>query len=320
MATPLPAARRTEVSRVMATNQRSAKRRVEALLARSWQPGRRGRVAVLCYHSIHPTLPFASATPRLFREHLRWLGEHCDVVSLSALTACARSRSDARPLVAITFDDGYEDNYTHAYPALVDAKFPATIFVTTGLIAAEPDVIRTFCDLYDVAPGDVTGLSWEQMREMQRRGVEFGAHTHTHPNLAYIGATRALAEIRTSKSMLEDRLERPVTSFAYPFGKPRFHFDARTVGVVAGLGFENAVAIHYRGVRPGDDKLRIPRFAVTNDPVDVLAAKIHGKLDVLGLWQELAPLSIARLVANDPSLQPDARRRMQAAMDAPTLR
>lgn len=295
----------------MATNGRSAKRLVEAVLARSWQPRRQRRVVVLCYHSIHPSLPFASASPELFRQHLRWLEAHCDVVPLRSLPTHAGSAHGARPVVAITFDDGYEDNYTYAFPLLKEARMPATIFLTTGLIGADPGVIRTFCDLYDVAPELVAGLSWPQVHEMRQDGVEFGAHTHTHCNLSFVGPMRAATDIRTSKDILEERLQESVLTFAYPFGRWGIHFDARTVDVVADLGFERAVAVRYRGVRSADSPLRIPRFAVTNDSVDVLAAKVYGKLDVLGLWQEWAPLPIARLTAEDRSRLPEVRRRMQ---------
>lgn len=302
----------------MAAITQTAKRTVEAILASSWQPKRQQRGVVLCYHSIHPSLPFASATPELFQQHLRWLSAHCEVVPLRALHTDTRPPSSrAKPVVAITFDDGYEDNYTHAFPLLREARMAATIFLTTGLIDADPGVIRTFCDLYEVAPEAVIGLSWPQIHEMRQGGMEFGAHTHTHPNLSFIRAARASTEIRRSKDILEDHLREPIVSFAYPFGRWGIHFDARTVDAVAELGFERAVAIQYRGVRPGDSPLRIPRFAVTNDTVDILAAKVYGKLDVLGLWQEWTPLAIARLTAEDRSRLPEVRARMQLAAGPP---
>ena len=288
-----------------------AKRKVEAMLAGSWQPRWQRRVVVLCYHSIHPSLPFASATPELFEQHLRWLSTHCEVVPLRALLTRDRPVTGAKPLVAITFDDGYEDNYTHAFPLLKEAALPATVFLTTGLITADPDVIRVFCDLYDVGPEAIVGLTWPQIHEMRRSGVEFGAHTHTHPNLCHVGAANALTEIRTSRDILEEHLQERVPTFAYPFGRWGIHLDASTVRVVAELGFECAVTIHYRGVHAGDRPFRIPRFAVTNDSVELLAAKVYGKLDVLGLWQQWAPLPIARLIATDPSRRLALLRRMR---------
>jgi peptidoglycan/xylan/chitin deacetylase (PgdA/CDA1 family) len=296
----------------MATVAQAAKRKVEAMLAKSWLPRQQRRVVVLCYHSIHPSLPFASATPNLFRDHLRWLSTHCEVVPLRALRTHASRSNGTKPVVAITFDDGYEDNYTYAFPLLMEAGTAATVFLTTGLIDADPGVVRTFCDLYNVPPELVAGLSWPQIHKMREGGVEFGAHTHTHPSLSFIGAARASTEIRTSKDILEERLQEPIVSFAYPFGKPGIHFDAGTVDVVAALGFECAVTVHYRGVRADDSPLRIPRFAVTNDSLDILAGKVHGKLDVLGLWQQWAPSGLARLIADDRSRVPAVRQRMRA--------
>jgi peptidoglycan/xylan/chitin deacetylase (PgdA/CDA1 family) len=223
------------------------------------------------------------------------------VVPLEALAAGGPSASDGKPVVAITFDDGFTDNYTYAFPLLKEEGLPATFFVVTGLIEADPAVIRTLGELCEVEPEAITGLSWAQISEMRRGGMEIGAHTHTHQSLSYIGSARASADIRTSKQILEAHLHESVAAFAYPFGKPGLHYDVGTVELVAELGFRYAVTIHYRGVRAGDRPFRIPRFAVTNDSLEILAAKVHGKLDVLGLWQQWAPRPLARLISDDRS-------------------
>lgn len=280
--------------------QQHTKRRVEALLARSWPPAQRRRAVVLCYHSIHDSLPFASATPVLFGEHLQWLRTHCRVVPLRALRQAMQTGGDERPLVAITFDDGYADNYTHAFAPLQQAGLTATFFLATGLVEAEPVVIRRLSRLNEVDPAAVKGLSWPQIREMRAAGMEFGAHTHTHPSLASLDVAGACAEVQRSREILEQHLGEGVAAFAYPFGKPRLHFTAATMATVAKLGFDVAVAIHYRGVRDADSPYALPRFAVTGDPVELLAAKVYGRLDALGVWQQWAPTPLARWTAQDP--------------------
>ena len=105
----------------------SAKRVAESFMARV-MPARKNRVAVLCYHSIDPATSFASASPELFHDHLQWLTDHCDVVPLDAITEHAGRDRPCRPVVAITFDDGYLDNHLYALPALVEHGFPAISF------------------------------------------------------------------------------------------------------------------------------------------------------------------------------------------------
>jgi peptidoglycan/xylan/chitin deacetylase (PgdA/CDA1 family) len=260
---------------------------------------------VLCYHSIHPSKRFASATPRLFEQHIEWLQEHCDIVPYDSIPTLISPSNRGRPVVAITFDDGYEDTYTYALPTLLARQIPATVFVTTGLIDGDPRIIRRFGRLWRASDDDVRGLSWTQVSEMREAGLMIGAHTYSHPNLYKIEEPKALEEIGISRTKLEEHLEEPVRLFAYPFGKPRQHLSGRTMDLVASLGFESAATICYRGARPNDIPLSIPRFPVTKDSVQVLAAKVYGQLDVIGLWQERAPLWLSRLLSYDPSRRVD---------------
>jgi peptidoglycan/xylan/chitin deacetylase (PgdA/CDA1 family) len=70
-------------------------------------------------------------------------------------------------------------------------------------------------------------LAWHEVREMQRWGITFGAHTLTHPDLTRLPAHRIEAEVCESKAIIEDALGQPVTSFAYPFG--RSHLPSREI-------------------------------------------------------------------------------------------
>lgn len=114
--------------------------------ARRWRrrlamPRTAPRVAVLMYHRVTEPVndPWKMCvSPRCFGEHMAVLGRHCEVISLASLPA-ALSRSRTRPVVAITFDDGYRDNLENALPILRAAGLPATLFLATdGVGSAEP--------------------------------------------------------------------------------------------------------------------------------------------------------------------------------------
>jgi hypothetical protein len=68
------------------------------------------RAVILCYHSIHPTASLRSATPDLFSQHLLWLKQHCTIVPFQGAVRAAEQPPPGRPVVAITFDDGFADN------------------------------------------------------------------------------------------------------------------------------------------------------------------------------------------------------------------
>ena len=261
------------------------------------------RVAVLAYHSIHPAQERASTTPEAFKSHVRWLTENCTVIPLAEVRDKAHAKDVGRPSVAITFDDGFADNYDHALPILLDHGLPATFFITTGLVNGDERVAERFSRLLRMDLADVEGLSWSQVREIQAEGMAIGAHTVTHPNLVALEPAAAKREIEVSKLELEDRLGVAVEVFAYPFGKPKHHFTDTTIRLVQDSGFSNAVAVHHRAVSSEDRRYCIPRFAVANDGISLLARKVRGEKDGLGVWQQTAPRWLSHFVSPSHSFR-----------------
>jgi peptidoglycan/xylan/chitin deacetylase (PgdA/CDA1 family) len=266
------------------------------VMARFRRPKER-RVVVLCYHSIHPQKAFSSATPELFVRHLEWLKAHCRLIPFSGALEAARNDRGERPSVALTFDDGYADNYEYAFPLLREYDVPATFFVTGGLIECDSEVLERIQTLRGASLEDIRPLTWGQVQEMCRAGMTIGAHTWSHPNLARLTPVESREELRRAKEVLEDRLGQSVRLLAYPFGKPRRHFTPRTMELAAEVGYEMAAAVVFRGVNAVDPALAIPRFFVTRDSVETLAAKVAGAWDWLGWWQERGPLWLARWVS-----------------------
>jgi peptidoglycan/xylan/chitin deacetylase (PgdA/CDA1 family) len=264
-------------------------------LPRRRSPGR--RVIGLCYHSVHPTLRFASATPELFERHLVWLAASCEVIAFRNLLDAATQPADRRPAVAITFDDGYADNYEFAFPLLMKYQMPATIFVTVGLSDGDRVVHERFRALREATANEIRRLEWGQAREMRAAGIEFGSHTYSHPNLIRLAAGEVTTELRRSKEILESRLATSIDLLAYPFGKPGRQLDGPTVTTARQCGYTQAGAILSRSVRPDDCPLALPRFFATRDSVEDLAAKVRGDWDYLGAWQERAPRFLARMVS-----------------------
>lgn len=252
---------------------------------------------MLVYHSINPLKSFICQTPESFEAHMRWISDNCTVIPFRRAIEEATTRSEhGRPAVAVTFDDGYGDNYVHAFPTLVRCRIPATFFLTSGLLQGDNAVIdRLRRPAWD---GTEPALSWTQIFEMRAEGMEFGAHTHNHVNLAQLEDNAALFELSSCKSALEDRLQERVTSLAYPLGIPRQHFSQRTMELAASVGYEQGAAVLFRRVRPSDRPLSVPRFPINNESVDMLQAMILGKLDLIGTWQERAPTWAARYMSS----------------------
>jgi peptidoglycan/xylan/chitin deacetylase (PgdA/CDA1 family) len=256
----------------------------------------RPRVVVLSYHSVRPSSGAGGTTPEALESHMRWLCRMCEVVPLHAILGHARRRQGSLPTVSVTFDDGFADNYTNAMPILLRHDIPATFFVATGLIDRDPSVLE-LASKWGGWPEEGATLTWEQIREMRRAGMEFGAHGHRHVPLGPLNVEDARADLSTSKRILEDRLEESIASVAFPYGRPRRHVTLETLALAEDLGFQLGAMVLHRGVRADDRPLGIPRFVIGADSTEMLRAKVVGSFDVMGLWQERAPLWAVRIVA-----------------------
>ena len=250
---------------------------------------RRSRVVVLCYHSVHPDAGSPTRTPPdVFEQHMYWLRERCDLISFAQLREEGDPSDGARPAVAVTFDDGFADNYVHALPILRRLGIPATFFVSTGLVERSSDAIqeRSWHGWRD--PGST--LTWKQILEIRAAGMDIGAHGHSHRSLGKLTDDEVVADLSTCKRIMEDRLGESVMALAYPHGRPRRDFSSRTKRLAKDVGYRLGAAIHLRGVKPSDDPMSIPRFPIADDSLDTLRKKVTGAFDLIGLWQERAPM------------------------------
>lgn len=140
---------------------------------------------------------------------------------------------------AITFDDGTTDLYENALPLLIEKKVKAIIFLVAGLAdkrsawLARPD-----------NPEPPAILSWEMVREMAAAGIEFGAHTMSHPRLSQLSEAEARCEITDSKKRIEDETGKEISLFCYPYGD----YNQETISLVKEVGFSAAFTTR-RGTR-----------------------------------------------------------------------
>jgi peptidoglycan/xylan/chitin deacetylase (PgdA/CDA1 family) len=196
------------------------------------------KALIICYHCIKD-----EAWPHLrptkvadFEKQMRYLSKVYNPISLERMAQHIQNgTSFPSKAIAVTFDDGYQDNYENAYPILKKYNIPATVFLTTGFIGTGQ--IPAWDRGYYTAEKTLM-LSWQQVREMSDGGISFGSHTLTHPFLTRIPLKQARKEIHRSKDIIEQQTGRPVTTFSYPTGD----FDSDIKGIVEEAGHSAAVS------------------------------------------------------------------------------
>ena len=206
------------------------------------------RGVVLMYHRVLPNAPpdvdpgmFVTATA--FERHLRLLKSRYELVTIDAFGEwMAGRRQFARPPCAITFDDGWRDNYDVAFPLLQRYEAPATVFLVTSWIGRD--------DMLDA----------DRIARMESSGVAFGSHTVTHALLGQVDRTTMQSELADSRTALERFVKRPSRWFCFPKGS-----HTAQACEIARLYYEGAVTVRRGWVDKHDDRFTVKRVGIHND-------------------------------------------------------
>jgi peptidoglycan/xylan/chitin deacetylase (PgdA/CDA1 family) len=204
-----------------------------------WLPYRRPTLPrIIMLHQVTPQQEASGMNmpPAKFEQLLQYLTKKNSIF-------CFVSELDQyqgkKNVVALSFDDGFLDNYQYAYPLLKKYNAKATIYLATKIQG-------------------IDALNVEQIREMSSSGlIEFGAHTQHHVNLLKLTDEEAFAEMQTSKQDVE-ALVGKCLSFAYPFGR----FNEKHQQMAKEIGFKNAVSTRKK-IEPYNEvnQFNIPRVS-----------------------------------------------------------
>lgn len=291
--------------------------------------------AILMYHSIAEDPLQTAQTIGIsqplagFEAHIRTLAEQFNPVTVAQVEQFARERQPLPPRsVAVTFDDGFLDNYEIALPILNHYGVPATFYILVGavdtggwpwycrirhafsttstahwvgphgrkheLVSAQDrmsasqiawdcgakkagqeqeDFVSRLEKSLEIDPLSRSKnlmMTWDQIRAVRRAGHIIGAHTCTHPNLAFVSEVVAESEIVESKTRIEGVLGEPVEHFSYPHPALNPQWNQTTLEITRKAGFGSAALTRPGPVRQGDDALLFNRLYASNDLRDWL--------------------------------------------------
>jgi peptidoglycan/xylan/chitin deacetylase (PgdA/CDA1 family) len=216
------------------------------------------RITVLLYHRVSD-----SARDNLtvgvaqFDRQMELLRKYCQPLPIEQLLACRTIPRARKPLVCVTFDDGYLDNYLNAAPILQRHQIPAAFFVSTGVIGTRERFP------HDIRRGNpfIPVMEWGQLREMRDLGFTVGSHTVTHIDCAAAPAAIVQAELHQSIQDIRRELGPGDVIFAYPYGG-RQHMTPERLVMVRSAGYAACLSA-YGGAN------------VAIDPFNVLRCGIH---------------------------------------------
>ncbi len=227
-------------------------------------------VPILCYHRVCPENEFGKfrslcVTPENFRSQMRLL-KRLGYTSLSIQNFAANLRLQKNipsKSVVITFDDGYRDNFTHAFPILKEFGVTANIFLVTDLIGK--------VNAWDQE--QVPLLSADEIRLMRDGGVVFGSHTANHVDMTVVEPETVKNELKISQAALEEITRRKDIPFCYPYG--RMHAEAKRW--VRDAGYVCGVAVDSGPLDQGLDFFELRRV------------QVFPSTTLFGFWKKLQP-------------------------------
>lgn len=272
----------------------------------------------------HPYF-WVNTSPARFAEHMKYLYDNnYQVISLSEAVALlssfnstnsmnpTNSRNSINPAaqqphdsmtrrlndpisqrsryVVLTFDDGFHDFYTNAFPILNKHSYRATVFLSTGFINKERLSFK-----------GKQCMTWDEIKQLIKDGISFGSHTVNHPQLHNLKKNEIDDEIKSSKKKIEDEIGIKIDSFSYPFAFPQEDQDfvIRYKEKLVEYGYRVAVTTTIGRASINDDPLILKRIPVNNaDDSLLFPAKLEGAYDWLYRLQYVYKLIKGRFQNN----------------------
>ncbi len=219
-------------------------------------------IPIVLYHRIGPPeealgLRSIYVSPRAFAEQMAYLHRQ-GYTTLSPAQIPPILRGERKPPkrpIVLTFDDGSHTVYTSAFPVLDKNGLKAVVFIVAGLVGQ----ISLWCNDKEAEPHRL--MSWEELTELQKYGHYLESHTINHPWLSRLTPSKTREELDSSKKLLEDKLGRPVSSVAYPYGD----YTREVIQITQEVGYQWACSTHIGNRHQPEDLFQLKRVLVGPD-------------------------------------------------------
>ena len=240
------------------------------------------RIPILMYHSIsndikmggHPYFEVCTS-PQVFDKHLMFLQDqgYTSINIKEAADILSWKKTSPSKPVCITFDDGFRDFVTQAFPILKRHGFSATVFLATDFVGNKQGGFK-----------NRECLTWEDIRHLREEGVTFGSHTVTHAKLTELTQNELEMELKDSRLKIEEELQEAIDCFSYPFAFPgeKTAFVTNLKKSLTSAAYECGVTTKVGRATEASDPLFLPRLPVNDfDDLAFFWAKLDGAYDWL---------------------------------------
>ena len=263
---------------------------------------------IITYHNVSEfpserQIPYDNVSPSLFERHMSILSEEgYNVVHMGKMIKLLNSGNIPPKTIAITFDDGFKNNYLNAVPILLDKGFKATFFIIAGSIGDKVPFRHLLWDdraksYVSEHPESRLPMNAKELVELRTLGMEIGAHGLSHRSIGNLDSQSAWEEITNSKMVLEEHLKTPIHLFAYPFGARAYNdFNRATADMLKQAGFSGVCVSDIGSVGIDTDPYELPRIPIREkDNERLFRQKIAGAYDWVNFFKDAFQRKAARI-------------------------
>ena len=185
-----------------------------------------------------------SVSPQIFDQQMTYLTQNnyqtiTPSQMIDGFSGNFKIQNSKKPII-ITFDDGYDDAYTNAFPILLKHNFNAVFYIISGQI------------------GQNERMNREQIIDLDKKGMIIGSHTVSHPSLTELSNDILVQQLSNSKSNLEQLISHQIVDFCYPAGK----YNDNVVSFLKTVGYKTAVTTESDVANLNSDNYKLPRIRV----------------------------------------------------------
>ncbi len=222
-------------------------------------------LTILEFHNISKHgIGWTNVHPRRFAEILDLILSRAEIISpLGYGLPYLGEKTLGKPRVMLSFDDGYEEIYTRAYPLMKERDVSGMVSIVAGYSGKT--------NLWDIGGGSLRHLYWNEISELLSAGWSVCSHSMTHPDLRLCSDDRLVWELEESRSRLESRLKTAIPAIAYPFGR----FNAKVILATVRAGYSTGFTVGAEGMQVPRNSFtirRVPVYQVDSDKL--ILAKI----------------------------------------------
>lgn len=210
------------------------------------------KVPVLYYHHIEPLVlakreghATLTVDNNIFKSQVKYLlNHHYNPITVDQLIYALNNHTALPPKsIALTFDDGYSDIYTYAFPIFVKYNLPVSLMISPGLI------------------GKKDYLTWKQIEIMEQSGlIYYTDHSWTHQSLKLTPFAKLQSQIMPPKAALEEHTGQLINIYTYPYGE----YNKESIATLQKDGFVAAFATRHGGKECSDSLFTLPRIEIGN--------------------------------------------------------